>query len=298
MEWQKNLYHHEETPPEGAWSQITTQLDEQPWELRKNLYDEEVIPPPANWNMITSQLETGTSYQESAKVIPFYRRKAGVAAAAMLGAVILVSAYYFLAKKDLIKPTDIAASVIDSPKKPAASKPSSNDAAVAAPSVSEKQPEEKQRSNNLPQREEQLADVQPQEHTKRSYTGSPFAIQSVDRYPKSAYYSYNINALNRCINSKNRRVPAFQKSINPPYIILQNEDGQMVRVSSKFKDVIYYLPQSDANFDDSELPVSEMDYWKRVFSDWKKKADNSPFIPDGGAFFDIVGFIKMLQENK
>jgi hypothetical protein len=107
MEWRKNLYDYQETPPGNAWEMISKELDSDVPAIREALYDYAEEPPAASWQAITASLDQpipGTIYR--------YRRPLTyvAAAAATITGLIFFSNYINTDKKDFATP-EISASV-------------------------------------------------------------------------------------------------------------------------------------------------------------------------------------------
>ena len=57
MEWRKNLYEYEETPPNNTWEKISRELDSDVPAIREALYDYAEEPPVSAWQAITANLD-------------------------------------------------------------------------------------------------------------------------------------------------------------------------------------------------------------------------------------------------
>lgn len=88
MEWRKNLYEYEETPPNNTWEKISRELDSDVPAIREALYDYAEEPPVSAWQAITANLD-----QPSATPVFRYRKPLAyvAAAAAVLAGIMFFS---------------------------------------------------------------------------------------------------------------------------------------------------------------------------------------------------------------
>ena len=108
MQWTRELYHYEASPPPGSWERISFELDNNISDLRKSLKEVEETPPPAVWSAVQKELHG----EEPARVIsiPWYSKTSGwVAAAAIAG--VLFLAYYLANNRNDFKPAELATSI-------------------------------------------------------------------------------------------------------------------------------------------------------------------------------------------
>lgn len=106
MEWRKNLYQFEATPPDDAWENVKKELETDVPKIRE-LFDEYTAQPPAQvWNAITTELDRS----EKTPVI-WYRRPSFVtAAAASIAGIVFLYTYFFSGPGEFSTP-DVSASV-------------------------------------------------------------------------------------------------------------------------------------------------------------------------------------------
>lgn len=110
MEWKKNLFEYQATPPPTAWDQISAELSEEaPATLREALYQFEAAAPPSSWNTIVSQLNEVESSPARVRKL-WYQKPWTVAAAAAVAAVVFGIGY---SNYKSANPSGIATAVID-----------------------------------------------------------------------------------------------------------------------------------------------------------------------------------------
>ncbi len=106
MEWRKNLYQFEVTPPANAWDNIRAELESDVPVIRKALTDYAEEPPALVWEAITKQLDLPGKTS-----LVWYRRPAYVTlAAASVAAIVFLFVNFYTGRKDF-SAADVAASV-------------------------------------------------------------------------------------------------------------------------------------------------------------------------------------------
>lgn len=90
MEWKKDLYHYQETPPPQIWEQVSAELDTDVPAIREALFDHAEEPPAGVWSSICRELDREI---EKAPVIWYRRPVYAGAAAAALAAIVFLSTY-------------------------------------------------------------------------------------------------------------------------------------------------------------------------------------------------------------
>lgn len=82
------------------------------------------------------------------------------------------------------------------------------------------------------------------------------------------------------------------------YISVTGADGQTVKVSSKFSNLLSYLiPESSGTKENIDVIIEESAKWKKTFAEWKDKMTNNGIAPDFSNFMDIIELSKVV-ENK
>lgn len=121
MEWRKELYQFESTPPDIAWENIRKELDSDVPKIRELLADYKQQPPTPVWDAITNELDR----TEKTPVIWYRRPSVATAAAASIAAIILLYTYFFSGSNGFSVP-DISASVYKTTVEPTRPEPTDN----------------------------------------------------------------------------------------------------------------------------------------------------------------------------
>jgi len=86
--------------------------------------------------------------------------------------------------------------------------------------------------------------------------------------------------------------------LNPPntYISITGADGQTVKVSSKFYNLIGYLTQGNPDTRENiDVIIAESDQWRKIFSAWRDKMTNNALAPSLSNFMDIIELSKIVE---
>lgn len=289
MEWQKKIFDHEENPPGETWNKISAKLDEEPWMVRKTLANFEVAPPSPVWEELSTRLEeenfnSGKSFSKLIRLRPVR-----IAVAAAVAGIIILATYYFVSNPQLIKPSDIAANMIDSQKSSNA-KVETTTRDIAKSGSEGKNTEGTTRTDEADKQadrpEEQIASLaKTVKIEQRKY--SPVRMSKLDTRIRP-------DELSRKTQMSN-----VAQNFSPGYVTVTDENGVTYRISSKVRDIIHYMQGADNQFpNQNDQYVSENNYWQSVFREWKKKLNSASFIPDSGNFLDIMEFVHLMQQNK
>lgn len=113
MEWRKNLYQFEATPPDDAWENVKKELDSDVPKIRELLADYSEQPPAPVWAGISAELDKSEETPDKSEKTPviWYRRPSFVtSAAASIAGIVLLYTFFFSERKDF-SPADLSASV-------------------------------------------------------------------------------------------------------------------------------------------------------------------------------------------
>lgn len=89
--------------------------------------------------------------------------------------------------------------------------------------------------------------------------------------------------------------------INTPntYISITGPDGQSIKISSKFSNLISYLnEQNPETIENIDIIIKESAQWRATFATWRNKMTNNTVAPSLGNFMDIIELSKVLEEKK
>ena len=95
-------------------------------------------------------------------------------------------------------------------------------------------------------------------------------------------------------------IPTDIALMNTPntYISITGPDGQTVKVSSKFSNLIGYLNGSNtATQENIDIIIEESAKWRKIFSEWRDKMTNNAVAPSFLNFMDIIELSKVLEEK-
>jgi hypothetical protein len=321
--WLNRIRQHAATPPEGAWQHIAELLDDEkdsqpgfaarltameiapPATAQKNIfalldaeekttafeqrvYNYEEKAPAAVWPKIVNELNTGET-----KIISLNHRTGNnrtvylrAAAAAVIIAVLSITAW--LVSRQGSGMREIAA-VTEQPQ-------------TKAPSAAGNE------KTVLP-----ASDTQEEKKTTaviKSSTGNKTAVpQTPVTLPGPAYIQSNeaiTLAQNPAAGKKDKlqtatgETPENVELLNSPnsYISITGPDGQRVKVSSKFSNLIGYLteknPEAQENLD---IIIKESARWRATFAKWRDKMTNNAVAPALSNFMDIIELSNLLEEK-
>lgn len=264
--WQNRIFNHEETPPNNAWENIAKKLDAM--EENKSVIIETEKP---------SVIETKKS-----KII-YWR----MAAAACIIAIIATTAIWM--------------NIDDNHT-------SSNKHVAKAPVSTE------------PKENNQVATIDANNKT----TASPIVVvdknivaaqknkKTTDQTNSTERLEYvktdDVKSLatNPALNKKEKLVGTSGDVINNidlmnspnSYVSFIGPNGQEVKVSSKFSNLVGYMdgkdPEAQENLDKI---VSESNFWRGKFKKWRNKMINTSIAPSPSNFLDIIELSKLLNEQ-
>lgn len=106
--------------------------------------------------------------------------------------------------------------------------------------------------------------------------------------------------VNEKLQNNKGETPMDIALMNTPntYISITGADGQTVKVSSKFSNLISYL--NDKNPDNREnidIIIDEAPRWKKIFTEWRNKMTNNTVAPSLSNFMDIIELSKILEDK-
>jgi len=277
MQWTRDLYHYEASPPPGSWERISFELDNNISDLRKNLKEVEETPPPAVWSALQKELHG----EEPARVvsIPWYRKTSNwVAAAAITG--ILFLAYYLMNERNDFKPAELATS-IQSPESTSLAGKSkiTTEVTIVPPAPAQPAPAAPKDS---------ATNLQPQTIIELSLPSADKTYHETHR-PAMVLAKLDEGAMPDGISIPqhldNNRDYNKMKSVqfdDGNYIHIVSSEGNTTRLSYKLQEMI---------------PAIRNDVDNPRLNQWKSKLQSSAFIPAGANFFDIADMVKMLADQ-
>jgi hypothetical protein len=231
MEWRKNLYEYEETPPNNNWEKISRELDSDVPALRDALFDYAEEPPATAWQAIAATLD-----QPSATPVHRYRKPLAyvAAAAAVVAGILFFSGFFNSNNKEFIP--EISASVY----KPVAP-------------VQETQTPDAGSRPDSPSIDQQLAviekrsveQMQKQDDQFRISKRDVAAIQPVKFDPEDENYIYLTTA-----NGEVKRLSYKFEEMIPE---MKKQDSEMIRKWKEKLEASSFIPAGNNFFDIAEM---------------------------------------------
>lgn len=260
--WQNRVKNHEETPPKGVWEAIAKELDQQ------------------------------DNITKKAPIVKMVYLKWAIAASIFLG---LVSTIVYLnnnnaktiivAKKDTVKPTIETSKTIVPPP------------------------------NNLIDKEVVIASVKKSSTTIKSTNSritnstEPAVVDEYDididnQITPVILENPNKNIANPIANNREKLKTIGGEIINDislmeapnSYMSFIGPNGQEIRVSSKFSNIIGSLNSENEEYLDKL--INESAFWKEKFKAWRDKMSNNTIAQSPSNFMDIVELSNILNEEK
>lgn len=276
MQWTRDLYHFETSPPPDSWEKISFELDNDVSELRKNLRAIEVTPPPTVWATVQKELDGETEI----KVIPWYYRPSRWVGAAGIAGIVFVAAYLVNNQKDFV-PADISTSLVSAEStaiNPAKKIPTEISIAPSTPSSAPT-------SQNL----------------EKAYLDKQQKAQSVT---EEKVYSESFNIVPRSTSVQYAKLDEniVTEEITIPKNIHDNRDYRMIK-TVQFHDGNYIqVVSADGNTTkvsyklQSMIPAIKQDITNNTIEQWKSKLQSATFMNARVDLFDITDMVKLLSE--
>ena len=314
--WLNKILNHQVTPPAGVWMNIANELDKEDENIsidfKTKMLDYEATPPVKVLQNIFNELDkdekqiTPTfaqrvyNYKEEApvdtwkninneldksetKIIHLTNKKKGkviyfkMAAAASVIAIFATTIWLSINKKDA----------------------GGNKIAVVTPQSKQTTvPNTANKTTTLP-----TADTKEKKAVEKI---QPKNINSnVADYlkgNKAEDLAQNPSeASNEKLQNTNGETPMDIALMNTPntYISITGPDGQTIKVSSKFSNLIGYLTGKNADTQENlDIIIQESAKWKKTFATWRDKMTNNLVAPSLTNFMDIIELSNVLEDKK
>lgn len=312
------MMDYEVSPPEQAWTDIAQKLDQDDKEsaeeaLKLKMLTYEEIPPITVFNRTFQELDKENiqqeplyisklrQYEENApadtwkniaaqldeeKIIPLIRKQGNVkqlyiklSVAASIIALILL--FIWPAKQNTYNAPVTA-------KEPQASNPAeihTEHFITDSPNTLSS----KTASNNIKNNSNQLS--------KKNYSENKYANSNSSDALAQDPSLFN----NEKLQNAKGIAPMDIAFINPPntYISITGADGQTIKVSSKFSNLInYLLPENAGTKENIDFIIEESAKWKKTFAEWKDKMTSNSIAPDFSNFMDIIELSKVVEDKQ
>lgn len=291
-EFEKRLYDFELNPPATTWDKILLVLNKQVTteEFPEKLYNLQVQPPADVWQKISLKLNQAIGGERPERFIerikPFYR----YAAAAMMIGIITFLVSLFINKQNIANIAkeqtvpDSKQNIISPQNRNTVNNSSKNETGKVTNQIPE--------SNKKPL----IASAFNNERKNLEELFKSKIINVKPKYRSPATLQTNYSADNLEIDAEylDYSSPAItydQSRISHinTYFVLLRPDGNIIRVSKKFADMIGCMYNSSSN--------SSNENCGDQINTWRKKMAKSHVSPSQDNFMDILTLIKSLQEN-
>ncbi len=325
--WLNKILSHQQTPPKEAWVNIANELDKQEvYATIKNKLSAFEVLPPANvvvnifavidnqkkqsqpdftqkmyhytqeapisaWQNIVLKLD-----DTQAKIVPLtsnVKKNASIyyklAAAASIAAVLATSIWLNTNNKTTTNNQVATITPTNTLKTPVIT-----DTQKVNPIIAVTAPN-KELKNEVAENKKVIlkdATIQSAETVATDYVKST----------ETADLAQNpTNANKEKLQNSNGETPTDIALMNTPntYISITGPDGQTVKVSSKFSNLISYLNSNDANTQENlDIIITESAKWRATFAAWRDKMTNNGVAPSIINFMDIIELSNVLEEKK
>ena len=256
---------------------------------KDRIYDHEEMPPKGMWDSIAKELDKRD--KPKAKVITLSKVRWAVAATVAI-AVTVTAIYVF--KSSSHDETMVAVETKKDTNTNASSSAQKNNSTVVQQPIDAEPktsiaviPVVKKKTNQL-QKKENATDFTLPENIDLITANN---IQNVIKDPITSDKTKLKN-----ISGETSDDIALMDAPNS-YVSFLGPNGQEVKVSSKFANIIGIMRNGD-NQEYLDKVISESAYWKEKFSKWRNKMAETGVSPSPLNFFDIIELTKLLSEEK
>ncbi len=272
-------------PPPAAWEGIAARLDDdETYAMFSARVKQFEIAPPGNADNMFQQIERR---DDATSIISRRRAIYRVAAAALIAGIVLITWAMF--KTDVALTTKIANPIISS--------------------VGDK-------NHNSIGRDSTLTANNAGFIPDTSYQNSRFrSMKDSESFIGAAF---NENVVRYALISNRKIFRPVSKVKAPPlsdkkddlnitsnffrmdshYLLIEGPGGQLTRVSSKFKELIGLLNETDNAGDQQGEIMNESGNWKKRLAEWRNKISESSYIPASPNFLDIMALRDLIMEEQ
>jgi hypothetical protein len=321
--WLNKILTHKVSPPEGVWVKITNELDKENesagTNIKAKIFAHEVVPPAKVLGNIFTELDKDDEQILPAYISKVYNHKAEAPENTWENIlkeldkndtkIILLNnnktskAFYFrLAAASVI--IIIAISIIWQNNKKANNKGNK----IASSSQSRQNiSSTKKEKINLPaagiQKNNSEKLIVQNTATKKTEQQAPNTY--IPGYVKGNEIIDLAQAPNTVNNEKlqtaSGQTPMDISLMNTPntYISITGADGQTVKVSSKFSNLIGYLTEKNSGAQENlDIIIQESAKWRTIIAGWRAKMSNNSIAPSLVNFMDIIELGEVLEDQK
>ena len=259
--WRNWIYNHEEPPPINAWENIAKQLD-------------------------TIEGKTTVNTKANKSKVIYWR----IAAAACITA-ITTTTFIWLNNdnKNNVPGNNIATNIVsnnkpsENIKQNTTSNSTAEDVKIASTANNTALIQKNKRVNLQNDKNNLAGELQyAKEEIVRPLTNNP-----------------GLNKAEKLVGSRGNIINDIALMISPnSYVSFFGPNGQEIKVSSKFSNLIGYMdgkdPEAEENLDKI---VSEGNFWRGKFKNWRNKMINNSIAPSPANFMNIIELSKLLTEE-
>ncbi|WP_462222188.1 hypothetical protein [Ferruginibacter sp.] len=326
--WLNKILSHQVTPPEGVWVNITNELDKEnetaatdfkikilafettapdkvlvnifntldeeeqqsSTSFTERLYNYNAEAPADAWKNIASELD-----KSETKIVPLQNNKKNqkviyfrMAAAASVIAIIATAIWLSSNKKDDAI-NSIASSVTPQSRQTNTPVAGTEKTTLPASDTQEKKLTKEQTAYNPAKK---ATPAQTQETPVADYVKGNKA-EDLAQDPAIGNKEK--------LQTANGETPMDIALMNTPntYISITGPDGQTIKVSSKFSNIIGYLTDKNPELQENlDVIIKESAKWKNTFAKWRDKMTNNVVAPSLSNFMDIMELSNVLEEKK
>lgn len=299
-DWQGRMYQYEAAPPAEAWQSVAEMLDKQAantdWDA--HLYNHQVEPPAAVWAYITAQLNTDTAPVVSIAQKPLRNKSIfRIAAAAIILLGLAGTALWTMRERFF---GESSQSVAVNTIAPTTQPPVANTTAPVASNDNQAQ------TGAIV---EGASTTQPNNAMAAKNTGKkkPTASRITTTIAPLEYVTHNEMAFlptdaiftntNKLPNERGQTVVEINgmDAPNSSYINISGPDGQSIRVSAKFANLLGYLNDGPGQEERLDRIIKESAFWKATFRQWREKMTDADAAPSLSNFMGLLEMVKVLQ---
>jgi hypothetical protein len=289
VDFVEKIINFEVAPPDAAFTNIFDALDKEQNNSIEKIYNYSETPPSNAWENITAELDKEQA--EKAIVIPIQGKRNNIRPIykfAVAAAVIAIAVVAVLMNN---KMTSVE----------------NNNTAGITPNVNTEKSNTITTTGVAPSLPaiEKNETKQPQNITQNTYKPVNIATTPNDgQYIKGnevAEMATSPANTNEKLQNSNGQTPMDIGMMNSPntYISITGPDGQSVKVSSKFSNLIEYLKGNNTDsLENIDVIINESAKWRATFAAWRDKMNHSGATPSLTNFMDIVELSNVLENNE
>ena len=257
--WQHRIQNHEETPPAGVWDSIAKELDKSDVH-KKNISEKKVVQ------------------------MPFFRW--AVAASLLLG----VSVFTFIFHNKNDKNSQILASEKRNMKTVETMTSKTNPLSLNIVSPN---------NNTSALKTSPIKRKKIKSPFRHTITESNINVSYADAGELKPLVKNPVETTKKKITSSNGQEINDITLMDSPnsYVTFVGPNGQEVKISSKFSNIIGYLNSSDTE-EYLDKVISEGAYWRGKFKTWRNKMCDDSVAPTPNNFMDIIELGKILSDTQ